>query len=150
MKAIIQEKAGDLEAAEAAAAAEAISVDGEDDPPASTSKPTKIKRSAMEDDAILAALEKRSKESSDVLEALKNHLATSEPVTERSSFSTYLLQIFKSMSDHDFKKVRGKINKLIAPYIEIDSTDEDEDMPTAHARVTHTSNRRAVSAGAVL
>lgn len=124
MKAIIAESKGNLDDAERAAAEQHVDVDDDGkELPKTPNKPRKTKRSSQQPD--IEALEKRAKESGELVELLRSQILPAEPVNNRTTFSAYVKSTLMGLGDSDFRRARKGINKVLAPFIEASSSEDD-------------------------
>ena len=152
------ENAGDLEAIEQAAAEQAIDVD--DIEGTDKAKRTNDKRAPSQDTDLLY-LQKRAKDSDDILATLQSKL--SAPLSEVAAFGSYIQATLGTMSKCKFRDVRKAINAVLVPFLdnssESGSADDDlsavstglPDMPPPRRERKHvrpTTTDSTVSAGA--
>ena len=123
LKAIIAEFHGDLDEAERAAAEEGVDVDefAETVPvPVLEHQPTP----ALSVSSDMETLKRKAKESGEMLTMLREQLPPPEPVTERT---TYVKSVLLGLSVKDFRRARKGIDKVLRPFCESDSTDDDSE-----------------------
>ncbi|XP_061663625.1 golgin subfamily A member 6-like protein 22 isoform X2 [Syngnathoides biaculeatus] len=122
LKAIIAESQGDLDKAEWAAAEERVEVDEFDDN-VTERQPTQ----ALSVSSDIATLQRQSKESGDILTMLRDQLPPPEPVTERTTYAAYVKSVLLGLNSKDFRRARKGINKVLKPFCESESSDEDSE-----------------------
>lgn len=127
IKAIIAEHEGDLEAAETHAAAQGVEVDdGGNVIPETPSKRGKGK--GKRQIADLEALQKSANTSQNLVSMLQAQLPLPEPINERTAFAAYLKATLMNLQERDFRKVRARFNKELAPFISVESSSDEEEM----------------------
>ena len=125
IKAIIAQTERDLDEAEWAAAEQHVDVDDDGrELPTTPSKSSKGKQSA-EPDPDIEALQKKAKESGELVKMLRSHILPPEPVNDRTTFAAYVKTTMMGLSDSDFRRARKGINKVLAPFLQ-SSSSEDE------------------------
>ena len=125
LKAIIAQTEGNLDEAERAAAEERVDVDNFPDPIVER-QPTP----AVSVSSDIDSLQRKAKESGDVMAMLREQLLPPEIVTERTTYAAYVKSVLLGLSAKDFRRARKGINKVLKPFCESDSSDNDnEDRP---------------------
>ena len=121
LKAIIAESHRDLDEAERAAAEEGVDVDEfAETVPVLEHQPTP----ALSVSSDMETLKRKGKESGEMLTMLREQLPPPEPVTERT---TYVKSVLLGLSVKDFRRARKGIDKVLRPFCESDSTDDDSE-----------------------
>ncbi|KAJ3596170.1 hypothetical protein NHX12_002579 [Muraenolepis orangiensis] len=122
LKAIIAQSHGDLDEAERAAAEERVDVDEFADPvPVVERQPTP----ALSVSYDIETLQRKAKESGDMMTMLREQLPPPEPVTERTSYGAYVNSVLLGLSVKDFRRARKGVNKVLRPFCESDSSGDD-------------------------
>jgi len=140
IKAIIAETAGNLDEAERAAAKQHVEVDIDGrEFPTIPSNPTKGKRSP-ETYPDIEALHKKATDSMEIVEMLRSQILPPEPVNDRTTYSAYVKSTLMGLSDIDFRRARKGINKVLAPFLESSSSEDDPSLgPRRQPTATVTS-----------
>lgn len=134
VKATILAHRGNLEAAEEACAD--LPAENGSPYPGSSSSSQRKGRCGQEEDDILLSLQKRVKESGELLQALAN---PRESITETAAFANYVRDSLITMPKRKFKKARTQINAILTHLM---SEDSDEEV--------HTIRTNAVPASGVV
>ncbi|KAJ3614550.1 hypothetical protein NHX12_018122, partial [Muraenolepis orangiensis] len=124
LKAIIAQSHGDLDEAERAAAEERVDVDEFADPvPVVERQPTP----ALSVSYDIETLQRKAKESGEMMTMLREQLPPPEPVTERTTYAAYVNSVLLGLSVKDFRRAQKGVNKVLRPFCELDSTGDDSE-----------------------
>ncbi|KAJ3610574.1 hypothetical protein NHX12_022666 [Muraenolepis orangiensis] len=77
----------------------------------------------------METLQRKAKESGEVMmmTMLREQLPPPEPVTERTTYAAYVKSVLLGLSVKDFRRARKGVNKVLRPFCESDSTDDDSE-----------------------
>ncbi|KAJ3605631.1 hypothetical protein NHX12_027676 [Muraenolepis orangiensis] len=98
-------------------------------------------------------LQRKAKESGEMMTMLREQLPPSEQVTERTTYVAYVKSVLLGLSVKDFRRARKGFNKVLRPFCESDSTDDDkaesepERVPVTARRLAATSHNASAAAG---
>lgn len=73
----------------------------------------------------METLKRKAKESGEMLTMLREQFQSPEPITERTTYAAYVQSVLLGMSVKDFRRARKGINKVLRPFCESDSSDND-------------------------
>ncbi|KAJ3605230.1 hypothetical protein NHX12_027280, partial [Muraenolepis orangiensis] len=72
-----------------------------------------------------STLQRKAKESGEMMTMLREQLPPPEQVTERTTYVAYVKSVLLGLSVKDFHRARKGFNKVLRPFCESDSTDDD-------------------------
>ena len=135
LKTLLKEKEGDLEAVEAAAAAQGVMVDDDgnqmNDPPFTASSRMQtpvLPPQPIDVSQYHSYLQQKASESSNLVKIIESKLASPEKVSVRTGFAHYVKSVLTDVCESDFKKARKQINRVLDQFL--DRSTDEEDLPS--------------------